>query len=354
MKFNERTSTKRSSNLRSQRSEREQERISQAAERARHPSNMPPVMSRQSMAGAPGSRRKSTQTNVRRKVYYSVGNNGTEVRLPTMPVLRPSWRILSGLMVIGLLAGLWAMWSSSMFQIDKISIQGAERIPHDEITNALNLVGESVLKANPADLEKTIYTSFPDVSKASIQVGLPASVAVRVNERQPIIAWQEEKETLWIDADGMAFTPRGNVDGLITVQAKGTPPAPASTSATPEGAVGATTGTGAATPTPAATPIALPDAPRPARAFITADLIAAIQKLSSQAPANTPILYDPHYGLGWNDPQGWVVYFGSNVTNMDLKLQQLKVITGELATKQITPKMISVEFPQAPFYRLEP
>ncbi len=352
MRFKERTSSKRSSNLRSQRSEQEQERISQAADRARHPSNMPPVMSRQSMAGAPGSRRKSAQTNMRRKVYYSVGNSGTEVRLPAMPILRPSWRILSGLMVVGLMAAVWAMWSSAMFQIDKVSIQGAERIPHDEITTALNLVGESVLKANPADLEQTLYTSFPDMAKASISVGLPASVAVRVQERQPIIAWQGEKDTLWIDADGMAFTPRGNVDGLIIVQAKGNPPAPAA--ATPEDAESASSGKGTATPTPVATPIALPDQPQPARAFITADLIAAIQKLSSQAPANTPIMYDTHYGLGWKDPQGWVVYFGSNVTNMDLKLQQLKVITGELANEQIVPTMISVEFPQAPFYRLEP
>jgi hypothetical protein len=351
MKDNERTSTKRSSALRGDRSQREQTRVSQASERARHPSSMPPVMSRGNMAGAPGSRRKTTQTNVRRKVYYSLGNSGAEVHLPAMPVFRPSWRMLSGVICLGLLVCIWAMWSSAMFQIGKINIQGSKRIPLADISAALGLDGESVLNANPAELEQALQDSFPDLAKASVQVGLPASVVVRVQERQPIIAWQGEKETVWIDASGMSFPPRGTVPGLITVKAKGTPPAPA----TPTPADGQPTPAAAsAQATPTATPI-IPDLkPAAARPFITVDLISAIQKLSGQAPKNTPILYDARYGLGWIDPQGWTVYFGSNIDDMDLKLEQYKVITGELAQQKIVPVMISVEFPHAPFYRLEP
>jgi hypothetical protein len=355
MKLNERTSTKRSSALRSERSERQQERVSQAAERARHPSSMPPVMTRGNMAGAPGSRRKTAQTNVRRKYYYSVGDTGTEVRLPAMPALQPSWRMLSGAMVVAMLAAVWAMWSSSLFQVDKVSVLGAQRIPQADIVGALNLAGESILQANPNDLEETLHQSFPDLATASVQVGLPASVVVRVQERQPIIAWQGEKQTLWIDASGMAFPPRGDAGpGLITVLAKGNPPAPVSAAA--DGTKDAKSGT----PAPVTTPTPAPDANQTpgmeksaGQPFISDELIGAIQKLSSQAPANTPVIFDPHYGLGWKDPQGWVVYFGGDIKNMDLKLQQLKVITGELATKKIVPTMISVEFPYAPFYRLE-
>jgi hypothetical protein len=350
MKDNERTSTKRSSALRSERSVREQSRVSQASERARHPSSMPPVMSRGNMAGAPGSRRKTTQTNMRRKVYYSLGKSGAEVHLPAMPVFRPSWRLLSGAISLALLASIWAMWSSAMFQIGKINIVHAQRIPHADIETALNLDGESVLKANPPELEQTLQDSFPDLAKASVQVGLPASVVVQVQERQPIIAWQGEKETVWIDASGMAFPPRGSVPGLIAVKAKGTPPAPAGASkdASPAAA------DNAAQPTPTATAIAPDLKPAAAKPFITVDLISAIQKLSGQAPKISPIIYDARYGLGWVDPQGWTVYFGSNIDDMDLKLQQYKVITGELAKQQIVPVMISVEFPHAPFYRLEP
>ena len=142
MKANERTTMKRSGNLRVERSQREQERVSQASERARHPTGMPPVMSRGGMAGKPGSRSKSTQTNLRRKYYYSIGATGTEVRLPALPALQPSWRMLSGAMAIALLVAVWAMWSSSMFQVSKVNILGSVRIPRADILSALNLDGE--------------------------------------------------------------------------------------------------------------------------------------------------------------------------------------------------------------------
>ncbi|HEY3344545.1 MAG TPA: FtsQ-type POTRA domain-containing protein [Anaerolineaceae bacterium] len=351
MKDSERTNSKRSAALRSQRSQREHERVSQASERARNPSTMPPVMSRGSMAGAPGTRRKATQTNVRRKVYYSLGASGAEVSLPSITMLRPSWRLLSGAMAIVLLAAIWAMWSTAMFQIGKINVIGVKRIPQAEISKAVDLEGVSILQANPDELQQALQDSFPDLSKASVQVGLPASVVVRVQERQPLINWQGDKQTVWVDASGMAFPPRGEPSGLIAVKAVGTPPAPPSTPS------GDTAAGSSSAPAPTATPVATPLAPdlKPAaHPFLTADLISAIQKLSGQAPAKTAILYDARYGLGWKDPKGWTVYFGSNMDSMDLKLEQYKVITGELAKQKIVPAMISVEFPHAPFYRLEP
>jgi cell division protein FtsQ len=350
MKDSERTNSKRSAALRTQRSQRESERVSQASERARNPSTgMPPVMSRGNMAGAPGTRRKTaTQTNMRRKVYYSLGATGAEVRLPSITMLRPSWRTLSGAMVLVLMAGLWAMWSADLFQIDKISVLGAKRIPQAEISKALDLGGVSILKADPQEMQQSLQDSFPDLAKASVSVGLPASVVVRVQERQPLINWQGDKENVWVDASGMAFPPRGDAAGLIAVKAVGTPPAPATL--VPDDTAA---GSAAPTATPVATPLA-PDLKPAAHAFLTADLITAIQKLSSQAPAQTAILYDARYGLGWKDPKGWTVYFGSNVDSMDLKLAQYKTITGELAKQNIVPAMISVEFPHAPFYRLEP
>ena len=162
----------------------------------------------------------------------------------------------------------------------------------------------------------------------------------------PSLPGRMRKSSVWIDANGIAFPPRGEQSGLILVEAKGSPQsaAPAEKDASKESAKTPVVNTGKteAPADPAASP------------FISTDLIAAIQKLGKQLPVKTSIMFDSRYGLGWKDPSGWVVYFGSSVDSMDLKLKQYQVITGELAKQNIHPAMISVEFPDAPFYRLEP
>ncbi len=65
------------------------------------------------------------------------------------------------------------------------------------------------------------------------------------------------------------------------------------------------------------------------------------------------LLYNPEYGLGWQDPHGWKVYFGTNIEDIDQKLAQYSVIIEALAARNIQPVLISLEFLHAPFYRLE-
>jgi hypothetical protein len=104
----------------------------------------------------------------------------------------------------------------------------------------------------------------------------------------------------------------------------------------------------------AASPAAAAQNNKPSGPFLSKDMITAIEKISKKAPADTPILYDPQYGLGWYDTQGCKVYFGMDTGSVDVKLQQVQTITDDLSKKGIHPTMISVEFPNAPFYRLEP
>jgi hypothetical protein len=58
--------------------------------------------------------------------------------------------------------------------------------------------------------------------------------------------------------------------------------------------------------------------------------------------------------MGWSDPQGWQVFFGSSTADMDSKLVTYRGIVDYLNQKHIKPKLISVEFAHAPFYRMEP
>jgi cell division septal protein FtsQ len=67
---------------------------------------------------------------------------------------------------------------------------------------------------------------------------------VVVTEREPIIDWVQDGSETWIDAEGVAFPPRGEpTTHLVKVEAHGTPPSPAQSAVTgdvqafPEGEV---------------------------------------------------------------------------------------------------------------------
>jgi cell division septal protein FtsQ len=294
---------------------------------------------------------KKPLTNKGRRQYnIALNTPGAEVRLPSISLGRPGWRILSGFMVVCMVAAIYALYSLPQFQFGPAQVTGAKRVTKADISTVLKTDGMPAIQVKPQELAASLRTAFPEFSMVAVTVGLPASLKVAVVEREPVIAWVQGGNTLWIDRDGYAFSPRGDAGvTLINVQAESNPPAAAAaaTASTP-----AVTSTSQPSPTPA------PASPAPlagssSQPFLSPDLVSAILELGAQAPAGTPVVYNSSYGLGWNDPQGWQVYFGNSLADMDKKLAEYKAIVQQLTQQGIKPVMISVEFPHAPFYRLE-
>ena len=295
-----------------------------------------PVVIRSYGAGAPA--RRNLQSKVRKQLVIPLNTPGAEIRLPALANIRPTWRLLSGLMAIGLLFALYSFYNNPAFQISQAKVTGAQRITADEINTTLAVSGMPIIEAVPGILESTLRKTFPDLAKVQVAVSLPASVTVNVVERQPVLAWEQDGKLTWIDQDGYAFPPRGDGGKLVQVKADGAPPKPAA-------------------PLVSATATAKPGLPADAAdtptRFIDPGLIKALIGLGAQAPEGVPVVYNPEYGLGWKDPRGWQVFFGSSTDDMDSKLATYNGIVDYLTKKGITPKIISVEFAHAPFYRLE-
>jgi len=123
----------------------------------------------------------------------------------------------------------------------------------------------------------------------------------------------------------IAVPPRGQVDGLVTVTAAGSPPTPGNLDLTQT--IGA-------------------------RPFLTPELSAAIAALAPQVPEGAALVYDPRYGLGWSDPRGWQAYFGKNNSDIAVKLAVYQSMVDHLAERGIQPTLVSVEYPNSPFYRV--
>jgi len=156
-----------------------------------------------------------------------------------------------------------------------------------------------------------------------VSVAFPNLVMVDVRERKPAIRWEQGGGYTWVAEDGVAFKPRGEMEGLISVVAASAPP------------VGGG-GTDPLTPAP----------------FIPFDMVRTLKGLAGHVPPGQSILYDARMGFGWNDPRGWRAYFGATPNDIELKMRVYESMVASLTQRGIRPALINVTYPTAPYYRM--
>jgi cell division septal protein FtsQ len=298
-----------------------------------------PVMIRGARSDVPVRPKK--QPRVRRRFDISLGATGAEVQLPAVPFVRPGWRWLSGTMALALLALLAAMWSYPAFMVEAIEVQGLQRLDAREVHLVLGLGNTPIFVIDPALMERDLLLAFPEFSSVEVRIGLPNRVLIRVDERQPALGWRNEQGMVLVDENGVSFPARG----LVTEAGEDT------------------ADSGKLLPVVSAPNLVMAvdvDAdpaqtlnPYVGRQLLTPDQVSAILTVSSKAPANAVLVYDPDHGIGWQDPAGWVVYFGTEGNDIHAKLGMYAAIVLDLSARNIRPGFISVEFLHAPYYRME-
>jgi cell division protein FtsQ len=272
------------------------------------------------------------------KVNVPLKSKGAEVQLPAFPKLKLGWRLISGAIFLLSLAVVITFSSLGTFSVNAITLEGAERLTSDIIMSQIGVSGTSIVKIAPKEIEARIAEIFPSVETVKVTAGLPASLTVKITERQPLILWQQEGNSLWIDDEGVMFVPRGEAEVPLAIIATGNPPA--GLEPAPE-----TDDEDESADTPAIPTV---------QTRTTPEFVQAALALQAYLPEGSSLQYSPDYGLGWQDPNGWLVYFGNDLANIDLKLVEYQTIIAELQAKNLTPALISLEFLYAPFIRLEP
>ena len=278
-----------------------------------------------------------------RKMDVPLKSKGAALQIPALPKLRIGWRLISGAVFALSLAVVITFSSLGTFKVSAVNLEGAERLTSETLNAQLGLAGMSIISVQPRELESQITKLFPGLSSVKVSVGLPASVTVKVEERQPAVAWYQDGTTYWIDAEGILFPASGETAVNQTVYATGNPPA-AYVPAAEESEE--TSENEEQEPVESTLGIQIPDATTP-------DFVQGVLALLTYLPEGSVLQFDPEYGLGWQDPKGWLVYFGNDIENIDLKLIEYQTIIAKLSEANLTPALISLEFLHAPFYRLE-
>ncbi len=252
---------------------------------------------------------------------FSLGR--ANVRAPVLNIPQLGSRWVSAAMTLILSFMLYAMWTASPFTVTVAEVRGNQRLGAAEINAVLGMIGQPIFKVIPAQMEANLHTAYSDLEYVKVHVGFPNHITVDVKERVPVLSWYQNGVVTWIDASGIAFTPLGEVPGLVQVAAKSVP-----------------------------TQVPLdPALPLYEQKFIAPEMVLALTVISHDVPAGMPMIFDPQYGMGWQDPRGWTVYLGQNTKDIPMKKMVYQAIVDTLTLQGVQPSLISVEYLNAPFYK---
>jgi cell division protein FtsQ len=273
--------------------------------------------------------RKTKQTrgssrDHRYDISFNLGHTAVQapaINLPVIDFSNP--RLISGGITIALAIILVLMWTASTFSVSAAEVTGNQRIGADEILSRSGIYGEPIFKAVPEQIEINLRTAFPDIKEVTVKAGFPNRIRVKLIERVPVISWYQDGAVTWIDAEGYAFIPHGEVSGLVPVTSNDSP----------------------------ADVFIDPEVPFYEQRFVNPDVVQAIIDLAPSVPEGMLLIYDPQYGIGWQDPRGWTVQIGQSTKDLQMKLKVYQVLVDQITAQGIQPSLVSLEFLDAPFYK---
>ncbi len=256
------------------------------------------------------STRRSSNWSATAARTGKVRSTGATVALPQIQV---SWRAASLAMVMLLGSLLLHLLSSSDYFVTAISLAGSHYVPGDDIYSASGVNNINILWIDPAQI-KVDVEAVPGIKSATVEVAWPNSVFIEVIENEPVLAWSQGGQTMWVDSEGVVFPSRGELSGLV--------------------------------------PIAVDDATVPLAegSRIPVSVIQGALQLK-QLRSNIELLhYDSANGLSYQDGRNWRGYFGAG-TDMAIKLAVYETLISDLLARDVRPAMISVVDKDAPYYR---
>jgi cell division septal protein FtsQ len=228
------------------------------------------------------------------------------------------------LLAFAFLAGALAVWLTldARFYVYGAEITGARRVAHEEIFDASELMGLHILWARPAAIEARILGKLPSLESIEVTCGLPSNCTVTVVERRPRVVWNEPGGLWWIDEEGAVFPIQDGAAGLEAVSD--------------------------------AAGLWLVKGPLPRND--TGDLeeqvhVALNELLASEQELPTEFDYSAERGLSFVDEHGWRVIIGRGA-GMGERLWILAQMTQHLESQGVTPGLVDLRFPKAPYYSL--
>jgi hypothetical protein len=197
-----------------------------------------------------------------------------------------SWRWVSGTLTGVLLVILVGMLSSDAFYVTTVSVGGVNYLSREDVFRFAGISNEHIFWVNSQEIEARLEANN-NIAEAEVRVGWPPRmVQILVQERAPVMIWEQANDRVWVDVNGLVMFQREDRPDLLRVVYD---------PSLPEAEVPVT-----------------PDTRLPQ------EVVHGALLLKSQLASIDVLLYHPQKGLGWRDPRGWMAWFGIG-DNMAMK-----------------------------------
>ena len=258
--------------------------------------------------------RKAASRGTRRQ-FNAAAPAMLALHLPALPQVSVSWRLASLSLVILLTALLVRLLTDPELFVDGINLGGNALVPGEEIYAQSGVARLHIFWVDPraaaAEVERV-----PGIASAAVTVKWPNVVTLVVQERGPVIMWQEGDRQWWVDAEGNKFKARGELPGLLPVTVDDV----------------------------------LPGTTVSDTEIIPAAAVEGAMLLKQLRPNIELLHYDSLHGLSYQDGRGWRGYFGQG-PDMAEKLAVYETLVENLLSRGIHPSVVSVEDLGQPYYR---
>jgi cell division septal protein FtsQ len=260
-----------------------------------------------------------TRSQAKPKRYHRFDSTGLSGTLEALPRPQLRHRVVSGkwiaLAVIAVLvvAAILYVWLSDTFYVTRISVADNALTPAQEIVQTSGIGGQHIFWVNSTAASERIVNGIPSVKSARVDCQLPNRCTIKVQERQPIVAWRFGGAVTWIADDGMAFAAhRETNQSLITIEAS-------------QG------------------PALLPGKEADQR------IVKAVVAVAKALPSVRQYKYTTEHGLEFQSKDGYPVYLGLG-SNMADRAMMWKAVEAELKQQGVTPQFVDLRYPVAPYY----
>jgi cell division septal protein FtsQ len=244
-----------------------------------------------------------------------LNERGVEVQ---MPVFSLSLSPRGAATTLAFLAGfaLLFLLTTRMFHAGMPAVQGVHYLAVDSVVDASGVLGANLFQLSPDGLSRSLPKRMPGIKQASLSMAWNGDLAIDVEERAPILLWQQNGGQYWADAEGVIFPAAGPLDGLVQVDVTENGPA-----------------------------LTLDGQPN-----IPPNVVAGALQLTVALPPGSRIVYDKQHGLGMQDANGWPVFFG-DPGDVSAKLTVYNGLVNNLMARGIRPSSVNVADIRQPFYR---
>lgn len=227
------------------------------------------------------------------------------------------WRFFSSLILISLVIVLFLFFYSDAFYVRSISVGGLQYLTKEEIFAFADIANIHLFWIDPETVRANLLRS-PGVADARVTLSWPPNmVQILVEERQPVLVWEQNGVASWIELSGRMMAQREERANLVRVIAEGD-------------AFGG---------------------PLAANETIPQDVVAGALQLRELLPDVPAFRYHPNKGLGYKNENGWDIWFGTGI-NMPDKVLVYRAIAENLRARGIQPGEINVSNPTKPYYNV--